>query len=143
MPRNKDFQYADVGAGLGGFIPYLVEDLGVNTKPIVIDPCDYSQMKEMLEVARELVKKTDLQYIVNLLLHRSEIYLDASRVVLIQEPVQEAVRNHPEIRGVADVVLDHWATGRYSRQDMREVDKQLLKQEQQEDGLYLIDPRYS
>ncbi len=141
MPRNKDFQYVDVGAGLGGFIPYLVNDLGVSKKPIVIDPCDYAHMREMLTTARQLVQGTDLQYRIDLLLHRSEIYLDSSRVVLVQEPVRDAIRNHPELIGITDVVLDHWATGRYSHKDMRETDKQLLKAAQREKGLYLIDPR--
>lgn len=143
MPWNRDFQYVDVGAGLGGFIPYLVEDLGVNKKPIVIDPCDYAHMREMLITARQLVEGTALQPRIDMLLHRSEIYLDSSRVVLVQEPVQDAIRNHPELIGIADVVLDHWATGRYCHKDMRDADTQLLKAAQREKGLYLIDPRYN
>ncbi|MBI5072886.1 hypothetical protein HZA99_03640 [Candidatus Woesearchaeota archaeon] len=143
MPRDREFQYVDVGAGLGGFIPYLIEDLGVTKRPIVIDPCDYTQMREMLITAKQLVEGTGLQYRIDLLLHRSEIYLDSSRVVLIQEPVRDAVQNHSEIAGIADVVLDHWATGRYCHKDMRDADTQILKTAQREKGLFLIDPRYS
>ena len=44
---DETHSYIELGAGLGGFVPYLVNKLQVKQKPVVVDVVDYFRMREI------------------------------------------------------------------------------------------------
>ena len=53
---NPNYQYIEVGAGLGEFTPRLVEIFGnkINNRPVVIDPANYDVLNGLLDFALTL-----------------------------------------------------------------------------------------
>ncbi len=107
-------QYLEVGAGLGEPLVALAKQAaasnGAMPKPTAIDPVPY-------ELVRDLFGCIDERYAhlsgVQKLLHdirelrsRCDILLDPSKVNLVRLPLEEAVQQHPQLRGSADVVVD-------------------------------------
>lgn len=105
---NPKFQYLEVGAGLGGFIPFLAVEWNqrLASIPIVIDPADYRLMAHMLRYAKQLNLGADVDKRLNELIQRAEIILDPKKVYLVNRTLGEAIRSMPELQGVADVVID-------------------------------------
>ena len=106
---NPDFQYAEVGIGIGGFIPHLIQTFNgkIKHKPIAIDPAEYNVMKRLLEFAltRKDLRPESAEKM-RTFLGRIEIITDPSKVRLFNMKLGEAVRTHPELRHCADVVID-------------------------------------
>lgn len=130
VPFDSRFQYVDIGAGLGGFTPYLVDEIHVSERPIVIDPVDYGMVREMLLFARTVSQRSDIQGRIDTLVHRCDIYLDPSRVYLVNTTLERAIDEHHEIHGMADIVLDYWAAAvRGDRYRIKELHRILLAPE--------------
>lgn len=115
LPINPRFQYAEPGAGLGGFIPFLVREFGqrLTSRPIVIDPVDYALMADMLRYAKELQLGTDINERFNELISRAEIIMDPGKVYLVNMKLGEALRRLPKLKGIADVVIDYQGPANY------------------------------
>lgn len=96
----------DVGAGLGGFIPKLVAQKP-KYKPVVIDPANYDLMAEMLEFSRPYIGSEHLARL-DELISRCSTILDSSKVILYNTFLGEALKYNPELRGVADIVVDNF-----------------------------------
>lgn len=105
---NPKFKYLEIGAGLGGFIPFLALEWSqrLESKPIVIDPADYRLMAHMLRYAKELRLGADIDKRLDELIQRAEIILDPEKVYLVNMALGEAIRSMPELQSVADVVID-------------------------------------
>jgi SAM-dependent methyltransferase len=102
--ERDDARLIEVGAGLGALVPNLA---GRGKRPIAIDPFDYALAEDMLTYARDVVNPGP--YFVGLidtLLLRAQVMQDKSKITLINTTLGRAVREHPEIKGIADVVVD-------------------------------------
>lgn len=119
-------QYLEIGAGMGGFIPYVARFIkGNGSRPIIIDPADYVLMKDMLEFAYDLDVRSDINYRILKLLYRCKTILDEDYVNLINLPLGEALEKNKELEEIADVVIDHIAASFYpfSEKTGHDVDK--------------------
>ena len=107
-------QYSEIGAGFGGYTPMVVDIQGdkLPGRPIVIDPLDYRHARELfnnLIETKGMIPKIAREVLVEKLaelVRRIDIYLNLDIVNLIQEPIQDAVINHPEILKITDVVFE-------------------------------------
>ena len=149
---NPRLQYLEVGAGLGGFIPFLAIEWGQRlvSKPIVIDPADYRLMAHMLRYAKELRLGTDIDKRLDELIKRAEIILDPGKVCLVNMKLGEALISTPELQGVSDVVIDllgpvnyPWTEISGPKSDDRDIENRVLEMEKmllKSNGLHLFKP---
>ena len=148
---DPNFQYLEVGAGLGGFIPFLVNESSQRpvSKPIVIDPANYLLMSQMLEYAKGLDLDAEINEYLDKLMGRAQTILDPQKVHLVNMKLGEALESKPELRGVADVVIDLYGPANYPWTEISgqqgidneglakrviEMEKELLKP----NGLHLV-----
>jgi len=136
---SPDYQYVEVGAGLGGYIHNIIDKFGneLSHRPIIIDPADYSELKQLLIYARGLGMDEALKRRCERLITRCELYQDPRQVDLINLTLHEAFRKRPEIQGIADVVIDFFGARYYGPQvkahhplshyPVDELEKRLLK----------------
>jgi len=101
-------QVIECGAGLGSFIPELVKYRSLIKTPIIIDPANYELMAEMLEYLKPHLKDPMMIWRVEELVSRCSSILDSSKVRLINSTLDQAIREHPEIIGTADIVVDNY-----------------------------------
>ena len=111
LSRISDVQYLEVGAGLGEFIPFAAEQVCV--KPVVIDPANYHLMRRMLREALDFNLSYVIKDRINVVLKRCNTILDPSKVVLFNWTMEEALIKHPELNGIADVVVENWGPTLY------------------------------
>lgn len=111
---NPLFQYIEVGAGLSGYLPFISEKCLLKKRPIVIDPVKYEVLQTMMLFAKtggfvdeKLISRLET------LIDRTRFYLDSDKVWLINSTLHEAVRNHPELKGIADMVVDNCGARTY------------------------------
>lgn len=126
------YQCIEIGAGLGEFIPKLVEK-GVSVKPIVIDPANYSLLLEMLQHIEPAIRETHYTQLQELE-RRAQVINDSFYVRLINTTLGEAIRKHPDLKEIADIVVEHLGPSRWSStekrpQDILQLEKSLLKEE--------------
>lgn len=124
---SKLIQIVEVGAGFGELIPHALKVNPKLPKPIVIDPVSYEPLLDLIRFAQETQLgriPRELHSKIEGYARRIEFYLSA-KVIHVKKPVEEAIAEIPELRGIADVVIDHWAT-RYYKQDETNLEK-LLK----------------
>ncbi len=120
---NPEYQYVDVGAGLGELAPLLVAKLKVKRKPIIIDPVDYSALRELLGYALpRFDKKPFLNKQIEELLGRIEIIKNPNEVRLLNMRLGEAVERFPDIHGCADVLVDVAGPITYCETEFRKGD---------------------
>lgn len=111
---NPDCQYLEIGAGLGGFIPHVVECMRRSSpRPIVIDQADYVLMKEMLQEASMMDLGQEISERLQVLIQRCDLYLDPSKVRLVNTTLGQAVKQHPDLKEVADVVVQESGANLY------------------------------
>lgn len=106
---NPDFQYIEVGAGHGEFIPSIVrsQNNSPKVKPIVIEPANYELMRELLLFSLENLDMQERNVkILNETLDRNRIITNPLCVTLINKTLGEAVLSHPEIHNIADFLVD-------------------------------------
>jgi len=129
-------QYVEVGAGLGGFIPGLVNIYFGSEfpKPIVIDPADYSVMRDMIHFAKGLDFHYSFSDVINdrlsLLEYRCGVYMDSSRVCLVNMNLGDALLAFPGLEGSADFVIENTGPVCYSfteEEDILKLEERLLK----------------
>lgn len=110
-PQSPGFQYIEIAAGLGGFIPHMVRRYGKRLKnsPIVIDPVSYETMDPMLSFALDGRMPENVEARLRILLDRCSIYMDKQVIRHIELPVHDAIEKHPEIHHLGDVVVHNWA----------------------------------
>ncbi|MEK6900098.1 MAG: hypothetical protein AABX05_03155 [Nanoarchaeota archaeon] len=113
MNINPSLQYLEVGAGLGEFTPLVVRS-NPRHRPIVIDPANYPLMLKMLKSAYNRDLKEELKERIRILQERCEIILNPAKVNLINLTLEEALAQHPELEGIADVVVDNFGAIHYS-----------------------------
>jgi|APSaa5957512622_1039677.scaffolds.fasta_scaffold90475_2 hypothetical protein len=108
-------QYLEVGAGIGEFVPYLVRKFGktLKNKPIVIDPINYTGLREMLDFSKALELPERIDRKVSEFIARIDIITDPNRVRLTNTTLLKAISKHPELIGSADYVVDHAASRAY------------------------------
>lgn len=104
---DPDWQYVEVGAGLGEFIPRLIEN-ELWRKPIVIDPANYELMAEMLHFLAPQIDRPYHLAQLQALLERSQLMASSTNIKLLNMTLGEALRRHPEIREQADIVVDNY-----------------------------------
>jgi len=149
LKLNPKLQYVDAGAGLAGLVPFLVAKFGQKlvSRPIIIDPVDYNLMSSMLRSAQELNLGTDIDKRLKELTQRTEIILDSEKVYLVNMTLGNAIREIPELKGTADVVIDFLGPSNYPSTEISgsepsadiegivlEMERMLLKP----DGLHLF-----
>jgi len=107
LPKfNPTWQYLEVGAGLGEFSPSLVGRVG--KKPIVIDPANYHLLAEMLDDSLQLGSRKVIRDRIGVLLSRCETILNSEKIILYNKTLGQVIREHPELNGIADVVVDNY-----------------------------------
>lgn len=127
---NPDDMIFEAGAGLGAFIPYVVQRLHNRLKhrPVVVDPLNYNLVISLLE--RFIDEKMNPENIPLAfdLIERARIYLDLSCVNLINLPFMEAL-DHPEFQKKYDLVIDYYGPWLYSPFSMKvsEIEQSLRK----------------
>ncbi|MDP3990553.1 MAG: hypothetical protein Q8Q01_05105 [archaeon] len=104
---DQTLQYIEIGAGLGEFIPKLV-DAQVKKRPIIIDPAPYETMQEMLEyILPEIEIEAHYERCLELV-KRAKLMQDSKKVNLINLTLKDALDQHPEIREVGDILVDNY-----------------------------------
>ncbi len=108
---TQDDQLVEVGAGLGQFVPLMVENLGSSLKhrPIVIDPVQYDVVKTHLQTILDQFGNErvvcSLEQRIQEFIKRCTILL-GSDVLHIRETLGNAIRLHPKtLLGKADAVV--------------------------------------
>ncbi len=129
-PR-RSFQYVEIGAGLGEFIPTIAR-FSLKKRPIVIDPANYELMLEMFGQMEKYVELPSDQDELDKLVRRAKIICDSSKVHLVNSTLGTALREHPELRGIGDVVIEcygpgYWHTESTEPQDINGLEQQLVK----------------
>jgi len=120
---EPQLQYLEIGAGLGEFIPKLVQ-FNIDKKPIVIDPAPYPIMEEMLRHIQPYITAQVHQERCAALLGRAAIIQDSSKVILINTTLGEALKNHPELKGIGDIIIDNYGAIKWSsRENVKTGDK--------------------
>src|SRR3990167_921555 len=104
---DQNLQYIEVGAGLGEFVPKLI-GAQIDKKPIVIDPAPYGIMQEMLNQVLPHITIQKHHDRCLKLIERAELMQDQNKVNLINLTLKDALDQHPEIKGVGDVLVDNY-----------------------------------
>lgn len=111
---NPDLQYIDVGCGLGEFLPLLVKkQKKCSPKPIAIDPANYPLMKDILTYALTIDEGKRLSSNLDVLIERTNFFIESKKIILINEPIEKAVESHKEIIHFADGVVDNFGPHLY------------------------------
>ncbi len=115
LPINPDFQYLEIGAGLGEFTPFIANALHgrIKSRPIVVDLADYELMKDMMTHARELDIGDSMRRYLSTLILRAQTILDPSRVDLINTSLSNALKLRPDLEGIADFAVDLFGAVNY------------------------------
>jgi len=131
---DKNLQYIEVGAGLGELIPKLI-GAQIDKRPIVIDPAPYGIMQEMLEYILQLVEIQTHHERCLKLIERAKLMQDQDKVNLINLTLKDALDQHPEIKGIGNILIDNYGgvTGSTSKignrpDDILNLEAQLLKE---------------
>ena len=134
-------QYCEIGPGLGEYIPFLVEKFNRYSdaiKPLAIDLVNYDNIIEMLNYAVDegLTSSEYLEQEAIKLIERAEIITNPKKVKLINKPLGQALKDHPELLGTVDDVVDNWGATLYNEisegisiGQMKLLEKSLLKPE--------------
>ncbi|HLD79426.1 MAG TPA: hypothetical protein VJA18_02605 [Candidatus Nanoarchaeia archaeon] len=121
--------YVEVGAGLGEFIPAVVQK-NPKEKPIVIDPADYRLMLDMLQFAELLPLAEQTKQKLRIYQERCKTILNPHKVRLVSSQLENVFDLNPELEGVADVVVDHFGALFYNyrqRPGLEDLERRLLK----------------
>jgi hypothetical protein len=112
---KPDLQYLEVGAGLGEFTPSIIRKFNGELlyRPIVIDPVNYDVMYSLIKFAKNLTNDNLMNVKLKELQDRCEIILDNTKVNLINLTLENALKTHPELVRVADVVVDNVGASHY------------------------------
>lgn len=104
----KNPQVFEVGPGLSEFLPAYAEFAQENglKKPIVVDPCDFNVLGELLGRAKQKRLNNDTRTFIDKLTKRIEILTDPMFVAWIQLPVERLRKRYPQLKGKADIVID-------------------------------------
>ncbi|MBT4805263.1 hypothetical protein HON71_03760 [Candidatus Woesearchaeota archaeon] len=107
-------QYCEIGPGLGEYIPFLVkqfEKFPNAVKPIAIDLVDYDNLIEIMNYAVDegFTTSESVEREINTLIERAKIITDPEKVRLINKPLGQALKDHPELLGTVDDVVDNMA----------------------------------
>ena len=107
------YQYNEVGAGLGGFLPEVVAHFGDSLKhlPVVIDPFNYMEALPLLDSLSRLPFDSYSTAVLTEARERCFFYLNPEKVRLINTTLQAALTQFPEIHHSAHVVVDHKGPG--------------------------------
>src|SRR3989338_1768283 len=126
---NPFFQYAEVGAGLGEFIPNLVDNYKIKHLPIIIDPVDYELMGNMLGYELNLKFSDRVNKNLLKLFERCKIIRDQNKVRLINEDLVTAIKSHLDIHNIADIVIDNFGATHYmtNYRQCLDYERKLLK----------------
>ncbi len=147
---KSDFQYLEVGPGLSAFIPRIAE-YKLKKKPIIIEPIDYSLLKELLIEISSLELKTSFKERIETLIKRCEFFSDPDKVYHIKKTLGEALVENEELKGIADVVVDHFGATAYAyftdeeilnTEKVIELEHVLLKESGELFHTNIIDPVY-
>jgi hypothetical protein len=135
IPLNATFQYVEIRAGLGQFIPFLIETLNdeLSKRPIVLDPANYSLMIKIMEDHRDLALRMGVGNRLEEIIKRARMINDSSRVQLIRRTLRGATDENPGLIGCADVLVESWGPSLYtymSDNELREIElkEALVKQ---------------
>lgn len=132
LPFDPNLKYVEVGAGLGELTPYLVKNLDLKHKPIVIDPVDYNVMLEMLSHALGDGLGEPYESRLHDLIDRCNIISDPRKVELVNTTLEDAVDSGLIQKGIADVTVDVCGAYLYGE---RERTKSLLRYLTKEGGI--------
>ncbi len=124
------YQYIDVGAGLGEFIPRLVKtfESKLENLPLIIDPANYDAMQGLLDFSLTLDTGIRMKEKLSRLNERCRLITDPRIIRLINLTLEEALKQHNEILGIADIVIDNAGASQYT--DFKyawQLEKKLLK----------------
>ena len=144
LPLNPKLQYMETGAGLGEIVPFLATNLELEKPIIVIDPLDYTIVKELLERAYDINYDPFISNRLKELIRRCEIILDPNKVKLVNKRLED-VLDSGELDGIADVLIDHCGGVLYS-EDIDRVRENIHRLITPSGKLLMIpqvyDPRY-
>lgn len=113
-------QLIEVGAGMGEFAVQWAEAAAIHAdapKPVVIDPVRYPLLSSMLDCAIALADQERhfraRAGILREMRRRCGVIMNPALVTLVPQALEDAVAEHPELRGTADVVIDFFAAASY------------------------------
>ncbi|OGG00210.1 hypothetical protein A2Y99_03240 [Candidatus Gottesmanbacteria bacterium RBG_13_37_7] len=126
---NKELQVVEVGPGLGEFLPDCADFSRV--QPIAIDPFDYLEAHNLLKevLLRYAISDRDRQLVITLL-ERIDRYTDQKKIKLINTTLELAMRDHPELTGIADIVIDSAGAKLYSSHNAKILEQALLRKKE-------------
>lgn len=112
---QREEQIIEIGAGLGGLIPFVAEKQYRNNglRPIIIDPIDYSKIKTMLEKNLDSKKFLEQKKYIEVMIERCNSLEDSSKVRHIMKPFPKALEEDSSLEGIADIVVDQFASAHY------------------------------
>ena len=137
---NPKLQYLDIGAGYAEFTPYLTS-LNPTKKPIVIEPANLDLTGRLLLFAKSNLCDKDQLSKIERLIQRHNILIDSSKVRLINHTLGKAIKEFPDLREIADRVLDRAGPLVYLETEMvmgEQFSHLPLKQRVLEMELYLL-----
>ena len=122
---NPSSQYVELGTGFGGFLPYVVSKLKLDSpRPIAIDLFDYELGEDMLLFAGNFLKMRQYQLdAIDTFLQRKNVLTDPDKVWLINTRLSEAMAKYRRLAGIADVVVDCHGPYIYSDTEMLSREK--------------------
>lgn len=113
-------QYTEIGPGLGAAIPLLAEraENGEIPPPIAIDAVNYPLLRDLLYYGVELSEHENFsdqtRIRVRELFMRSRVLLENPHVRLINKPLGQAMKDHPELLGSSDHLIELYGPSFYA-----------------------------
>lgn len=107
LPISSKFRYIELGTGLGGLIPHLVETCNFpdEKKPIALDPVNLKIINHMLEDVNKINLPHELKKLLTKLQKRCQIYL-GPKVKFINKTLHEAFLDGDIFPKIADFIID-------------------------------------
>lgn len=118
IPIQSDFQYVEVGAGLGGFVPHIIEkqkaDYKNNYLPaIIIDPINYEILRDLLVYSDGLELNVKQHLRIKTLKSRCDLFLNKNKVNLVNAKLSDAVKDK-KLQNIADFVVDNFGPSNHT-----------------------------
>lgn len=108
---KKQLQVVEIGPGMSELLPTL----GIKRRlPIAIDPLNYDAIASLLTRAQQKRISREHDILIQELLSRLAIYTNPRLVKIYNMRLEDACLKNPELKEVADVVIDVRGALRYS-----------------------------
>ncbi|HLC91218.1 MAG TPA: hypothetical protein VJI15_05635 [Candidatus Nanoarchaeia archaeon] len=112
-------QYLECGPGLGGFAQHWYEHSTAQSPPLIaIDVADFGRIHTLLSYAIQEGTAPEAEEWLEILIGRCDLLL-SDNIRLMRMSLKEAQQKQPELRGLADVVIDNNGPMLYAHTEFR------------------------